>query len=126
MPRYEYECRKHGLFHDWCPVADSHLSQPCPECGQPGTRQVSSPRLNRGGADSKAHAINEKSANEPRVVHRKRGDEIPVHDAHRDLTAAKHQAHHGHDHGHGHEHHSHGGEGEKKTVRSNHPWAVRH
>jgi hypothetical protein len=62
----------------------------------------------------KAHAVNEKSANEPRVVHRRRGGSM-THDAHRDLTEAQaKRAGHAQDHG-----------GKTKLNRSGHPWTVR-
>ena len=119
MPLYDYQCRDHGSFREWRAMSESDLPMPCPTCDRPGRRMVSAPRLSVASHLRKAHAINEKSANEPRVVRKRRDEPIPVHDAHRDLSGA---AHNGHDHEHHHDH----GEGGKKTLRSNHPWAVRH
>jgi hypothetical protein len=64
----------------------------------------------------------EKSADEPRVVRRRRGDPIPKHDAHTDLSKLR-----GNVHAHSqHCGHSHGGDQKAKTVQSKHPWLVRH
>ena len=68
-----------------------------------------------GLAAEEAHAINERSAHEPRVVRRRRGDAIPQHDAHADLMrvreerAAKRRE-----------------PRKKETVASKHPWMVGH
>ncbi len=103
-------------------MSESDLLIPCPECGRPGLRKVSAPRLSLASDIRKIHAINDKSANEPRVVRKRRDEPIPMHDAHGDLTEARHHAHKGHSHDHRPEH----GKTDKKTLRSNHPWAVRH
>ncbi len=108
MPLYDFECRRHGPFREWAAMSHSDRPAPCPDCGKPAPRLVASPRLGIDSTVRKAHAINEKSANEPRVVHRRRGGSM-AHDAHRDLSAA-----------------GKGRDGARaKTHRSNHPWAVR-
>jgi len=119
MPLYNYECRGHGDFSDWRNMSDSGKPAPCPACGHLSRRSVSAPYLGIDSGVRKAHRINERSADEPRVVRRRRGDPIP-HDASRDLTA--HRAS-GHAHGHGGHAHSHGG---GDTQVSKHPWMVRH
>jgi putative FmdB family regulatory protein len=104
MPLYDYECRRHGPFREWAPMSLSDRPAPCPDCGKAAPRLVASPRLGIDSTVRKAHAVNEKSANQPRVVHRKRGDPM-AHDAHRDLTQAR--------------------QPRAKTHRSDHPWTVR-
>ena len=122
MPLYTYECPRHGAFSDWRAMSECHLPSPCPICDAPSQRQVSVPHRGMDTALHKSRAINEKSAHEPRVVRRRRGDGIPAHDTHRDLT---HHAHVRGAQGHGHGEHSHQG-GPSSTVRSRHPWLVRH
>ena len=117
MPLYEYECPKHGLFRDWRGMSESELPTVCPDCGRLANRMVSAPRLGIGSDIRKIHAINEKSANEPRVVRKRRDEPIPVHDTHRDLTERQN---HNHDHVHTRD------KDRITTQRSTHPWAVRH
>ena len=122
MPLYTYECRRHGVFSEWQTMSECHLPTPCPICNAPSERQVSVPHRGMDAALRNSHAINERSAHEPRIVRRRRGDGIPAHDTHRDLT---HHAHVGGSHAHAH------GEriqqsGPSSTVRSRHPWLVRH
>jgi putative FmdB family regulatory protein len=122
MPLYTYECRRHGVFSDWRAMNECHLPCACPVCAAPSERQVSVPHRGMDAARRNSHAINEKSAHEPRVVRRRRGDGIPAHDTHRDLTA---HAHAGGSHAHVHGQHAHQ-EGASTTLRSRHPWLVRH
>ncbi|HZT19071.1 MAG TPA: hypothetical protein VFA23_06670, partial [Dongiaceae bacterium] len=110
---------RHGSFNAWRSMSASEQPAPCPSCGRPAPRAPSMPRLGMESALRRAHAINEKSAHEPRVARRRRGDPIPPHDAHRDLTQAR-EKHAGHEHGHGHRHRRGG------LERSGHPWMVRH
>ncbi|HZS83526.1 MAG TPA: zinc ribbon domain-containing protein [Stellaceae bacterium] len=117
MPLYNYECRRHGPFEAWRAMALSGEPAPCPDCGQPAPRALSAPRLGMDAALRRAHAVNEKSAHEPRVVRRRRGDAIPRHDAHRDLT--EHRAA-GATHRHAH------APAAGKLKRASHPWMVRH
>lgn len=121
MPLYNYECRRHGTFSDWRNMNESDSPAPCPVCGTPARRGISAPYLGIDAGLRDAHRINEKSAHEPRVVRRRRGDSIP-HDAHRDLSehrAAPHAHHHA---GHSHVKDRAGG----KAQAANHPWMVRH
>jgi putative FmdB family regulatory protein len=119
MPLYNYECRRHGSFLEWRSMSICDKPAPCPECGKLAPRGPSTPRLGMDAAMRNAHAVNEKSAHEPRVVRRRRGDSIPQHDAHRDLTQAR-GSRHGHSHSHSHAHRP------GKLERSNHPWMIRH
>ena len=122
MPLYNYECRRHGTFSDWNDMSESGNPAPCPVCGNLGRRTVSAPYLGIDFALRKAHTINEKSADEPRVVRRRRGDPIP-HDSHRDLSQHRALGHvHAHHTGYTHAHEHEGG----KAEVSNHPWMVRH
>jgi putative FmdB family regulatory protein len=122
MPLYNYECPRHGAFTDWRAMSECDLPFPCPVCETPSERQVSVPHRGMDGALRKSNAINERSAHEPRVVRRRRGDGIPSHDTHHDLT---HHAHSGRSSAHGECEHSHQSRG-SNTVRSRHPWLVRH
>jgi putative FmdB family regulatory protein len=115
MPLYDYECRRCGPFREWRSMSDYAKTVDCPECQRPAARSVATPALGMDAGLRKAHAINEKSAHEPRVVRRRRGDPIPQHDAHADLMRARQER------------------TEKKrepgraaTHKSHHPWMVRH
>ena len=99
-------------------MSKSDSSAACPDCGRPAVRMVSAPRLGIASDVRKVRALNEKSANEPRVVRKRRDEPIPVHDTHRDL-AERHKHQH-HDHAHAR------GKDGKEIQRSTHPWAVRH
>jgi putative FmdB family regulatory protein len=124
MPLYNYECRRHGDFSEWADLSDFEKPAPCPVCRKPAQRTVSAAYLAMDQKLSRAIGASEKSAHEPRVVRRRRGDPIPQHDVHRDLSGIRQTGHHNH---HSHAGHSHAHEhGKKRTVRSNHPWLVRH
>lgn len=119
MPLYHYSCPACGAFSDWRTMSDFDKPAPCPDCGAPAPRDVATPALGMDWQNKKAHAINEKSAHEPRTVRRRRGDPM-VHDAHADLSVHRQKKiarKHAHDHGHGGKAHAH---------QSNHPWMVRH
>lgn len=68
MPVYEYDCPACGDFTAMRPMAEYREPQPCPGCGVPAPRVLlSAPRLPvLGAAVRKAHAINERSAHEPK------------------------------------------------------------
>jgi putative FmdB family regulatory protein len=119
MPLYTYECAKHGEFSEWASLDAFDKACPCPACGKLATRTVSAAYLGMDSNLRKGLQSSEKSAHEPRVVRRRRGDSMGGHDAHRDLAQVR-----VHRHGHSHGGHSH--EGRQTTVRSNHPWLVRH
>jgi putative FmdB family regulatory protein len=122
MPLYNYECRRHGEFTEFARLSDFDRPIACPTCGKPARRSVSAAFLAMDQKLSRAIGASEKSAHEPRVVRRRRGDPIPQHDAHRDLSSIHRVSHH-----HGHNHCSEGNsQVKKRTVRSNHPWMVRH
>lgn len=124
MPLYNYECRRHGEFTGWACLSDFEKPKLCPVCRKPARRSVSAAYLAMDQKLSKAIGASEKSAHEPRVVRRRRGDPIPQHDAHRDLSDIRKTGHQ-HDHGHRSSSHTHE-HGKKRTVHSNHPWLVRH
>lgn len=89
MPLYDYECARCGPFRDWRSMRDFAKPADCPDCGKAAARALATPTLGMDAGQRKAHAINEKSAHEPRVVRRRRGDAIPQHDAHADLMRAR-------------------------------------
>jgi putative FmdB family regulatory protein len=120
MPLYNYECPRHGEFSGWASLADYDKGAPCPSCGKLSRRSVSTAYLAMDSQLRRAMGSSEKSAHEPRVVRRRRGDPIPAHDAHSDLSKVRTSAH-GRGHGHTHDH-----SGGKATVHSRHPWLVRH
>jgi putative FmdB family regulatory protein len=120
MPLYNYKCRSHGDFSEWAGLNDFEKPARCPNCSKPSRRSVSAAYLAMDQKLSRAISASEKSAHEPRVVRRRRGDAIPPHDSHRDLLAVRQP---GHQHSHGHHGHEHG---KKRTVSSSHPWLVRH
>lgn len=87
MPLYNYVCRSHGEFAEWRAMSESAEPAPCPACGSSAPRAISVPSLAlMDSATRKAHHINERSADQPRVVK-----------ANEPGAPAKHG--HGHDHG---------------------------
>lgn len=68
MPIYEYECQSHGAFEALRPMAESHLAQPCPECGKAAGRVVLSAAAFSALSSTvrKAHSINETARHEPK------------------------------------------------------------
>jgi putative FmdB family regulatory protein len=90
MPLYDYACPAHGDFRDWRAMRDSALPAPCPDCGAPAPRLVSSPSLRQVSPNVRiAHERNERSADSPRVMSRK---ELEA--AHGKLGAEHHHDHH--------------------------------
>lgn len=119
MPLYEYVCQRCGPFHDWSTIGLYLEPVECPDCGRSSPRAIATPALGMDWQQKKAHTINEKSAHEPRVTHRRRGDPI-VHDTHADLSLHREKKlarKHAHDDKHRDGKHAH---------MSNHPWLVRH
>lgn len=68
MPVYEYSCEACGPFEALRPLAQCRDDHPCPVCAGPATRAfLSAPALGVvSAATRQAHAVNERSANEPR------------------------------------------------------------
>ena len=105
MPLYPYTCDRCGDFQSWQSMAACDQPCACPRCGAGAPRAVTAPGiLAMDPGQRHAHARNEKSAHEPRVV---RGEDWKPHD------------HHGHTHGHGHGHGPH-------LHRSSRPWMIGH
>jgi putative FmdB family regulatory protein len=105
MPLYLYTCNSCGDFRDWQSMAACDQSAACPRCGTASRRAVTAPTILRMDSRRRtAHARNERSAHEPRVV---RGEDWKPHD------------HRGHGHGaaRGHGPHLH---------RSSRPWMIGH
>jgi putative FmdB family regulatory protein len=48
MPTYDYDCDRCGPFAESRPMAEFALPQPCPACGDPAPRALTSPAI--GGA----------------------------------------------------------------------------
>jgi putative FmdB family regulatory protein len=115
MPLYDYHCRSCGPFREWRRMADFAKPAKCPECRRPAKRSVATPALGMDAGLRKAHATNEKSAHEPRVVRRRRGDAIPQHDAHSDLMRAREERAA-----------RKSAPGKKESRISRHPWMVGH
>jgi len=110
MPLYNYMCDAHGEFMDWRPMCDSAVPTPCPTCGDPAPRAVSLPALAlMNSATRKAHNINERSADQPRVEKR--------------LADGRRKDGTGHG-GHGHSH-AHGGRHSHQHGPSR-PWMIGH
>jgi putative FmdB family regulatory protein len=115
MPLYDYECSICGPFREWRSMSQYRQPAVCPECQRSAARTVATPILGMDAGLRRSHAINEKSAHEPRVVRRRRGDSIPQHDAHVDLMRAREER-----------------SAQKREPRktethaSHHPWMLRH
>ncbi|MFQ5773934.1 MAG: FmdB family zinc ribbon protein [Kiloniellaceae bacterium] len=107
MPLYNYVCEGCGEFDAWGSMSECEKPARCPTCGHRSRRAVSAPALAlMNGANRKAHQINERSADEPKVVEVPDGGS-PFKRGHR----------HGHGHGHG---------GKKHWHVSPRPWMVGH
>jgi putative FmdB family regulatory protein len=50
MPTYDYDCNSCGSFSENRPMAEFALPQPCPACGEPAPRALTSPAI--GGASA--------------------------------------------------------------------------
>ena len=110
MPLYHYRCETCGEFADWQPMSRAAEPSACPSCGGHAPRTMSLPALALlDGATRKAHSINERSADEPKVV-RKGAPALPGGRGH----DHDHRHAHGHGHGLGHAH------------RSSRPWMIGH
>lgn len=108
MPLYNYICDRHGLFDAWLPMSESGAPTACPTCGKDAARAISAPALaSMDGGNRKAHQVNERSADSPRLV-------------------TKEEPGHPTKHGHGHSHaHSHG-RSHKHSHGPSRPWMIGH
>jgi putative FmdB family regulatory protein len=71
MTLYIYNCKSCGEFQDWQAMTACDQPAACPRCGRRSRRVVSAPTILGMDANlRKAHARNERSAHEPRVVRR--------------------------------------------------------
>ncbi|MFO1351369.1 MAG: zinc ribbon domain-containing protein [Gammaproteobacteria bacterium] len=106
MPTYDFHCEECGDFAEQRPMSASSEPTVCPICHGAARRVIAAPFLaTMKGHNRIAHARNEKSAHEPRVMRREQ-------------LEGGHSAH-GHRH-HGHEHsHSH-------YQQSPRPWMIGH
>jgi putative FmdB family regulatory protein len=69
MALYGYECRACGHFEAWRPIDQALEDIPCPACGTPSPRQISTPFLAAVSREVRtAHERNERAAERPRVV----------------------------------------------------------
>ena len=96
MPMYEYFCIKCGPFSEIRSMARWAAPADCPACGRPSERTISAPQIaNMDPHNRIAHQRNEKSADEPMMVTKKKHDH----------AACGHSSGHGHSHpGHAHKH----------------------
>ncbi len=51
MPTYDWACSKH-IWEVVCPMADRDNPSSCPKCGEPGTKQLSAPNIDKVAASS--------------------------------------------------------------------------
>lgn len=110
MPRYNYHCADHGEFTDWRPMSEAFEPTSCPTCGGEAARGVSVPSLAiMSPTNRKAHFVNERSADQPRVETRSAGTG-------------------GHGHSHGAQCSHGGGHGHKPGHRHgpSRPWMIGH
>lgn len=71
MALYPYECAVCGPFEGWRPISQALEDAPCPNCGMASPRRISMPFLPAvSRQDRRAHELNERSADRPRVVGR--------------------------------------------------------
>ncbi len=71
MPIYEYDCDAHGGFEQERPMSVAGKSASCPVCGASSRRVLSLANVAQlSSGNRKAHAVNERSRFEPRVVKR--------------------------------------------------------
>lgn len=112
MPRYNYHCADHGEFMDWRPMSEASEPTSCPTCGSEAARALSVPSLAiMSPTNRKAHAVNERSADQPRVE-----------------TRSAEKGRHGHRHAGQGGQCSHGGHGHKPGHRHgpSRPWMIGH
>ena len=52
MPSYDYDCDRCGPFSESHPIAEFNLPQPCPACGDPAQRTLTSPAIGGGKTEA--------------------------------------------------------------------------
>jgi putative FmdB family regulatory protein len=52
MPTYDYDCERCGAFTEARPLAEFDRPQPCPACGDPAPRALTSPAIGGGRAEA--------------------------------------------------------------------------
>jgi putative FmdB family regulatory protein len=52
MPTYDYGCEHCGQFTTSRPMAEFALPQPCPNCGDPAPRALTSPAIGSGAREA--------------------------------------------------------------------------
>jgi putative FmdB family regulatory protein len=52
MPTYDYGCERCGRFTEARPLAEFALPQPCPTCGEPAGRALTSPAIGGGARET--------------------------------------------------------------------------
>lgn len=68
MPLYDFSCPRCGTFVVFRSIENRDAAQRCPQCASRSERHITAPNLCLMSAPNrKAHAINERSAHEPRV-----------------------------------------------------------
>lgn len=71
MPLYDYSCQKCGPFRDWESMSRASEPAPCPSCARDSQRLITAPFLADMDPHNRiAHHRNEKSADQPLVVHK--------------------------------------------------------
>lgn len=57
MPNYDYGCEHCGQFTASRPMAEFSLPQPCPNCGDPAPRALTSPAISGGARETSSAAL---------------------------------------------------------------------
>lgn len=71
MPLYDYKCESCGTFSALRKMSESSDPMMCESCGEFAPRIISAPKLALVDRSTRiAHERNEKSAHEPRSIHR--------------------------------------------------------
>jgi putative FmdB family regulatory protein len=84
MPFYDYGCGTCGPFREWRSMSEWRADVPCATCGAPAPRLAAAPMLTVLSPNNRiAHARNERSAHEPRVVRREDLPQGHLHHDHR-------------------------------------------
>lgn len=125
MPLYDFTCPDCGPFRAWMRMSEADASSPCPECGDEASRSVAMPFLALMNSNARtAHARNERSAHEPRVMSKQ---ELDSSGRRRSEVFGDNRQHLNH-HGCGHDH-SHRGDKKSRFQRahnSTRPWMMGH